>query len=101
MFFNYLCLYADEIAMNVKLTLTIQDSVISKAKQYAKINGRSLSDIVENYLKTIASEDSLIDDNIELTPIVKSMKGAFKAPSDFNYKEELGKRLAEKYLENE
>lgn len=83
--------------MNAKLTLTIEDSVIAKAKHYAKLNGRSLSDLIENYLKVIAVENPAKTD-IELTPIVKSMKGSFKAPSDFNYKDELGKRLAEKYL---
>jgi len=83
--------------MNVKLTLTIQDSVIDKAKNYAKSNGRSLSDLVENYLKAISNEESDNSD-IELTPIVKSMKGSFKAPASFDYKVELEKRLAEKYL---
>jgi uncharacterized protein (DUF3820 family) len=37
--------------MNAKLTLTIEQSVIEKAKIYAKSRGRSLSDIIESYLK--------------------------------------------------
>jgi len=36
--------------MNTKLTLTIEESIIEKAKSYARKNGRSLSDIIENYL---------------------------------------------------
>ena len=83
--------------MNVKLTLTIQDSVINKAKRYAKKNGRSLSDMIENYLKAVTNEEP-VETDIELTPIVKSMMGAFKAPLDFDYKKELEKRLTEKYL---
>ena len=83
--------------MNVKLTLTIQDSVINKAKRYAKKNGRSLSDMIENYLKVVTDEEP-VETDIELTPIVKSMMGAFKAPLDFDYKKELEKRLTEKYL---
>ena len=39
--------------MTTKLTLTIDDSVISVAKKYAKKSGKSLSVIVENYLKTL------------------------------------------------
>ena len=35
---------------------------------------------------------------IENTPIVKSLKGSFKAPDDFDYKNELVKGLSEKYL---
>lgn len=82
--------------MITKLTLTIEKSVIQKAKKYAKEKERSLSDIVENYLKAI-TEDEIIDD-IEITPLVKSLKGAFRAPEDFDYKEELTKALSDKYL---
>jgi len=81
--------------MNTKLTLTIEQSVIKKAKQYAKGKGRSLSDIIENYLKAITNKS---ESEIELTPIVKSLKGSFKAPEDFDYKKELIKGLTEKYL---
>jgi hypothetical protein len=82
--------------MNTKLTLTIEPTVIQKAKKYANSQGRSLSSIVENYLKVITKEDSI--ESIELTPIVKSLKGSFKAPKSINYKKELSKRLNEKYL---
>jgi replicative DNA helicase len=82
--------------MNTKLTLTIEQSIIEKAKKYASDNGRSLSDIIENYLKVITKEEEKSE--IELTPIVKSLKGAFKAPKNFDYKKEISKRLADKYL---
>jgi len=82
--------------MNTKLTLTIEQTTIEKAKKYANSKGRSLSDIVENYLKAITKEDN--DEPIELTPIVKSLKGTFKAPKNIDYKKELSKRLTEKYL---
>ena len=82
--------------MNAKLTLTIEQTTIEKAKKYANSKGRSLSDIVENYLKAITKEDN--DERIELTPIVKSLKGTFKAPKNIDYKKELSKRLTEKYL---
>ena len=82
--------------MNTKLTLTIEKSVIEKAKRYAKQKNRSLSAIIENYLKAIAEDK--IDEEIELTPIVKSLKGSFKVPKDFDYKKELTKILSEKYL---
>lgn len=82
--------------MNTKLTLTIEQTVIERAKKYADVKGRSLSSIVENYLKAITKEDNI--DETELTPIVKSLKGSFKAPKNFDYKKELSKRLTEKYL---
>ncbi len=82
--------------MNTKLTLTIEQTIIEKAKKYAKGKGRSLSDIIENYLKVITREDSKPD--IEITPLTKSLQGSFKAPEDFDYKKELSKRLSQKYL---
>jgi hypothetical protein len=82
--------------MNTKLTLTIEHSLIDKAKKYAKGKGRSLSDIIENYLKVIIKEDNV--KVIDSTPIVSSLRGTFKAPKDFDYKNELAKGLSEKYL---
>ncbi|MBK8806253.1 MAG: hypothetical protein IPO21_06280 [Bacteroidales bacterium] len=82
--------------MNTKLTLTIEQTLIEKAKEYAKGKGRSLSDIVENYFKVIVKEGDVV--KIEETPIADSLRGAFKAPKDFDYKKELTKSLNEKYL---
>ena len=85
--------------MNSKLTLTIDNTVVKKAKHYARSRGRSLSDIVENYLRMITREN--IDPSFEITPIVNSLRGSFKAPEDLDYKQALSKRLSDKYLESE
>lgn len=83
--------------MNTKLTLTIEEEVIKKAKDFAKQQNRSLSDIIENYLKSI-TKNKVEDEDSELPPIIKSLKGSLKLPADTDYKEELTKRLEEKYL---
>lgn len=83
--------------MNTKLTLTIEQEIIQRAKEYAKDQNRSLSDIIENYLKTLTQEER--SKNLKkLNPIVKSLKGSFKMPKNMDYKKELRKRLDEKYL---
>ena len=82
--------------MNTKLTLTIEQELIQKAKDYAKQKNRSLSDIIENYLKILTKEEK--KESSRLSPIVKSLKGSFKMPADFDYKEELKKRLEQEYL---
>lgn len=82
--------------MNTKLTLTIEEEIIFRAKKYAKQNGRSLSSIIENYLKIITKEETNVKK--EITPLVKSLKGSFKAPKNYNYKKELSEGLSEKYL---
>ncbi len=81
--------------MNTKLTLTIEQSVIKRAKEHAKEEGRSLSTIIENFLKAITKDKSAA--NIEINPLTKSLRGSFKAPDNFNYKEELIKELSKKY----
>ena len=83
--------------MNTKLTLTIEQSVIEKAKKYAQKKERSLSDLIENYLKALTNDEDPKIEN-ELSPALKSMKGSFKMPKDFDYKKELTNRLSEKYL---
>ena len=85
--------------MNTKLTLTIEQTTIEKAKIYAKSKGRSLSDIIANYLKALTKEQ--MNDYPETTDMVNSLKGSFKAPESFDYKKELESSLTEKYLKNE
>ena len=75
--------------MITKLTLTIEQTLIEKAKKYAKEKGRSLSDIVENYFKVIVKEKGIVKS--ELTPITDSLRGSFKIPKNFEYKKELKK----------
>ncbi|MCH8535016.1 MAG: DUF6364 family protein [Flavobacteriaceae bacterium] len=83
--------------MNTKLTLTIEQEIIQRAKEYAKGKNRSLSDIVENYLKTLTKEEKNKEVN-KLNPVVKSLKGSFKMPKNMDYDKELRNRLEKKYL---
>jgi len=80
--------------MTTKLTLTMEDSVIDSAKKYARQKGKSLSDIVENYLRSIATPE---DDTEKLSPKVMKMMGVIKLPQDYDYKKELRDVLAKKY----
>ena len=80
--------------MTTKLTLTIEDTVIDSAKKYARQKGKSLSDIIENYLKTISTAE---DNEPVLSPKVAKLMGAVKLPDDFDYKQELAKALINKH----
>ena len=82
--------------MNTKLTLTMEDTIITRAKQYAKNKNRSLSDLISSYLKIITTED--VTSKVELSPKVKSLKGSFTEPKDFDYKKALTEKLSDKYL---
>ncbi len=83
--------------MNTKLTLTIEKEIIERAKNYAKARNRSLSDIIENYLKALTKSENT-PKNDKLSPLVKSLKGSFKMPENMDYKKEIQKRLEKKYL---
>ena len=84
--------------MNSKLTLSINQMVIEEAKKYAKSSGKSLSSIVEEYLKSLTKAESTNKKQISLK-IVKELKGSVKMPDDFDsYKETLQDALIQKYL---
>lgn len=80
--------------MTTKLTLTIEQRVIKTAKKYAEKKGRSLSDLVENYLRTLSTGDNQIED---ISPRVKRLIGSIKLPENFDYKKSLGDSIVKKY----
>lgn len=70
-----------------KLTLSIDQVVIDEAKEYAKSSGKSLSSIVEEYLKSLikTEESEIKQTSMEL---VRTLKGSVKLPKDLtSYKE--------------
>ncbi|NII85405.1 hypothetical protein H9N25_15445 [Pedobacter riviphilus] len=85
--------------MNTKLTLTIDKSVIKQAKAYAEQQGRSLSAVVENYLKAVIKKEEIVKDDDELSPIIKSLmlRPKVELPDNYDYKKELEKVRDEKY----
>lgn len=81
--------------MNSKLTLTIEEEVIKRAKEYSKQKGRSLSELIENYLQLLTTSDK--ESSVELTPKVKKLKGAIKLDPDFDLKEGYTNYLSQKH----
>ena len=82
--------------MNKKLTLSLDPSVINKAKKYANEHKESLSQLVENYFKIITSKTETPQPKI--SPLIKELIGSIKVPDDFNYKKAKYDYLKEKYL---
>ena len=82
--------------METKLTLRLNDSVIERAKIYAKSQRISLSKMIESYLDSLTREKD-IDNKISITPLVESLSGVIKLPVDFDYKNEYSDYLTEKY----
>ena len=84
--------------MDAKLTLKLDKAVIEKAKNYAATNNRSLSRIIESYLKTLVNEDTNHrKSEIKISPFVRSLSSGVIIPADLDYKKEYRKHLSEKH----
>jgi hypothetical protein len=83
------------VNMNVKLTLNLNKDIIEQAKQYARDKNQSLSSLVQNYFLFLAEKSQV--DEIEISPIVKELSGIIKLDNDFDFKEEYGSYIIEKY----
>jgi hypothetical protein len=80
--------------MDTKLTLKLQQTVIEKAKAYAKNKKTSISSLVENYLQKITNEST---EKEKITPLVKSLSGIIDLPKDKEYKKDYTDYLMNKY----
>lgn len=72
------------VRMNTKLTLSLNKSIIERAKKYAKSNNQSLSQIIESYLEKVTSESPELGD-----PELDSIRGIIELPEDFDLKKEV------------
>jgi len=81
--------------MSAKLTLSIDESIIRDAKEYAQKTGRSVSQLVESYLKAITSPTR--KKKSTLPPHLKRWHGAFKTEDTRDYKEIVTEAIWEKY----
>ncbi len=80
--------------MDTKLTLRLNDSVIERAKTYAKSHKISLSKMIEAYLDCLTQEP---DKEESITPLVESLSGVMELPADYDHKKEYGDYLNNKY----
>ena len=89
-------MHVNKIDMETKLTLRLNDSVIERAKIYAKSQRISLSKMIESYLDSLTREKER-DNKKSITPLVESLSGVINLPPDFDYKKEYADYLTEKY----
>ena len=80
--------------MTTKLTLNIENSIIERAKSYAENSGKSLSELIENYLENIIQDSQ----EEHLSPKLKKIVGAVKLPDHFDEDKELSSYFEKKHL---
>lgn len=84
--------------MLTKLTLTINQDVVDKAKIFAKEKNKSVSRIVEEYLRNISTGNTDISYSTKLdSPITDSLVGNFKDDGR-DYKALIEEARLEKHL---
>jgi hypothetical protein len=79
--------------MQTKLTLRLEDTLIQRAKFYAKSSGKSVSQIVADYF--ILLDKQIEMEEFEITPLVKSLKGLLRGANVD--REDYSHYLEEKY----
>lgn len=72
-----------------KLTLSVDDAVISRAKHYAKKQGVSISKMVEAYLAAVAEPSTAVTED---TPILRLVRGVLKNADVKDYKRHLTRK---------
>lgn len=80
--------------MDKKLTLSLNERVIEKAKLYAQDHQISLSKLIESYLSSLIENKP---EEIAITPLVESLSGVVYIPDEFDYKNDYADYLLEKY----
>lgn len=80
--------------MNTKLTISLDESVIDRAKNYAQSHQISLSRMIESYLDLVTKEGS---ERIAITPLVESLSGVIELPENYDSKKEYSGHIIEKY----
>ena len=84
--------------MDTKLTIKLDKYVIDKAKDYASSHKKSLSRLIESYLKSLVIQDDSNDnEEIKISPFVKSISSGVNIPADLDYKKDYTDYLIEKY----
>lgn len=76
-----------------KLTLSVEKSVVTRARRYAKEQGISVSQMVETYLAAVAEPPGGKQDAPSHAPILKSLRGSLQKADVEEYR----KHLAAKY----
>ncbi len=72
-----------------KLTLSVDDAVVERAKRFAKARGTSISKMVETYLSAVAEPPARLPPD---TPVLKIMRGSLKKADLKDYKRHLDQK---------
>ena len=76
-----------------KLTLSVDDKVVKRAKRYAEKHGTSVSRLVQGFLDLLSRPPALKVEEDAETPVLRRLRGILKQGDREDYR----KHLTEKY----
>jgi hypothetical protein len=80
--------------MNAKLTLSLDRDIIEQAKEFARSNHKSLSKLIEGYLRQATGPDHT---SKQVTPLVAKLSGVIDARKLGDHQSAYADYLADKY----
>lgn len=80
--------------MQTKLTLSLDKEVIERAKEFSRQQHKSLSKLVENYLRRVTAQERKDE---APTPIVAQLSGVLPPQAADTFREEYAEYLEKKY----
>jgi len=84
--------------MGKKLTLNIDEKIIEEAKKYAKKKKKSLSKLIQDYLRYVVEKEKE-NQHLELSPTVKQLLGSVKT-GEKDIEDLKFEYLKEKYIDS-
>ena len=82
--------------MTKKLTLLLDEKIISRAKAYANKNHESLSGMVAKYFTYLAGKDSINEESSKLPKDIEQLIGIVHVPTALDVKDDYRRHRAEK-----
>ena len=77
--------------------MSIEKEVIEAAKDYAKSQGRSLSNVIEEYLKSV-TQSKVKNEKNKFNSVIEEFAGSVKLPKGRSYDNVKLEALVEKHL---
>jgi hypothetical protein len=80
--------------MNAKLTLSLDREIIEQAKEFSRSHHKSLSKLIEGYLRQVTHSDDAVK---QVTPLVAKLSGVIDARKMGDHKSDYADYLEDKY----
>ncbi len=83
--------------MQTKLTISIDKNIIKRAKIYASGRNKSLSRIIEDYLKVLSDSSSIETESSDIPPVTGSLGGILKGKKEIDFHSSITDYLENKH----